>query len=146
VPNIEQLIYASAGKKAFTDRDLTELLAKARIRNAAIGITGLLLYRNGSFLQILEGEPGTTQAVFDRIGRDPRHERLLLLHRGTTEQRNFSEWRMGFANLRKTPADSGFVDFFAGETFLDLKGDSDRTLGVLRGFREGKWRRHVDGA
>jgi Sensors of blue-light using FAD len=143
---MEQFVYVSAATKPFSETDLTTLLTKARARNAEVDVSGLLLYRSGSFLQILEGEPAAVQPIYDRIGRDPRHRDIVLLSRRACEARNFSDWRMGFVHLdRLRSLPDGFVDFFGkGETFIDLKGKPDLALRFLQGFRDGKWRRGVD--
>ena len=49
-------IYASASTVSFTKDEITELLAIAQRNNGALGVTGMLLYEDGSFFQVLEGE------------------------------------------------------------------------------------------
>ena len=68
-----QLGYASAATVEFSDDDLRELLAKSRSNNMAAGITGMLLYHEGSFLQVLEGPSEAVEHLYARIRRDKRH-------------------------------------------------------------------------
>jgi hypothetical protein len=142
-----QLIYVSAETQPFTDQTLKDLLKVSRENNANKGITGLLLYRQGSFFQVLEGEEKEVNALFEKISYDPRHDRILLLKRIAIETPNFANWTMGFLNLRDSHLEEmpGFVDFFKqGLSFLDLKGDFDLVQRLLEGFRDGRWRRHVE--
>ena len=141
-----KLVYASAAAREFKPAELHELLTLARQRNAAINVTGLLLYHRQSFFQILEGEANDVMAVYARIERDQRHHRVLLLSRSETDTRNFGAWRMGFVdadrNVEKLP---GFLKFLkAKSTFLDLQGDSKAVAQLIDGFLDGRWRRSIN--
>jgi hypothetical protein len=69
-----QLCFSSQAVRPLEARELTLLLRKARAGNEAIGITGLLLYDNQTFLQILEGYPRVVENVFKKIQPDPPAE------------------------------------------------------------------------
>ncbi|MDB5810935.1 MAG: hypothetical protein JWN94_3057, partial [Betaproteobacteria bacterium] len=60
-------IYASAAKSAFSNTALAELLAKARKNNRSLEATGMLLYADGSFFQVIEGEAAMIDALFVKI-------------------------------------------------------------------------------
>lgn len=94
-----QLVYVSAAIQPFSQGDLRELLSKSRANNRPVGVTGLLLYHQQSFFQILEGPAETVTALFARIGRDQRHGRVLLLAKKHVEERSFGDWSMGFVDL-----------------------------------------------
>jgi Sensors of blue-light using FAD len=109
------LVYVSSAVKPFLQSELLDLLAKSRENNARLGITGMLLYKDGNFMQALEGEEGAVQALYARIGRDPRHRGLLTLLQGPLEERQFPEWSMGFRDLNaadvlSTPGYSEFLN------------------------------------
>ena len=143
-----QLVYASAAKNEFTTAELAELLAGARTRNTELEVSGLLLYKSRSFLQVLEGEPDRVEPLYERIGKDRRHDHILVIARRSVEERTFSGWSMGFANVNLALARKleGFSDFFAANpTFADYAGDAEKVIELLKGFRDGLWRRHVDG-
>ena len=93
---IYQIIYGSSAKQAFSSIDLVELLRKARVNNSRLGVTGMLLYHDGNFLQILEGEQADVQALLDLISRDTRHSGVLIFYRGYSAEREFGEWSMAF--------------------------------------------------
>ena len=97
-----EVIYASAEVQPFTATALAELLAKARKNNHALGVSGMLLHHNGSFLQVLEGPEPIVDALFTKIGKDPRHARMMIVKRRSISQRAFGEWSMGF--VLPTPA------------------------------------------
>ena len=141
-----QIIYASAETEPFTAANLEALLAKARIKNARLGVSGMLLYEGGSFLQVLEGEPEVTAALFRQIEADPRHGRVIKLHETTIASRQFEGWSMGFASvdaLRGSPGYSPILEHdFPISSFLGGRSVS-LAHGMLLGFREGRLRRHV---
>jgi hypothetical protein len=141
-----QLIYASAAVKPFSGNDLRKLLLKARTNNSAIGVSGLLLYNHGSFFQVLEGEAENVNPLFERIGRDPRHNQVLLLSRKDVEEPCFGDWSMGFLDLDRTAQKlPGFVRLMqANTTFLDLKGDSALVGRLVDGFHTGEWGQTVE--
>lgn len=94
-----RLIYASATLAPLLPDALAALIAAARRNNAGMGVTGLLLYHDSSVLQVLEGERAAVEALFERIGRDPRHGRIIRLWAGEVAARAFPDWRMGLARL-----------------------------------------------
>jgi hypothetical protein len=91
-----QLIYASKATRLFAEVDLRILLSSSRKRNEAEGITGILVYADGSFLQVLEGPKEAVLETFERITRDTRHKRVIRLARRDTEDRSFPGWSMAF--------------------------------------------------
>ncbi len=96
---LSKLIYASQAAHPMTDAELAALLSSARQHNASSGLSGMLLYSNQSFLQILEGELDALDELYTRITQDPRHSRLRLLSRGPIDSRKFAQWSMGFEKL-----------------------------------------------
>jgi len=138
------LIYSSAATLPFQDEDLMELLAKSRTNNAQLEITGMLLYENGSFFQVLEGAPEAVDRLFERIIQDDRHTKAVIIIREPIAKRSFGEWTMGFARLGSQDLDAivGLNDFFsAGSSFTQL--GSGRAKKLLAAFREGRWRSKV---
>ena len=117
------LVYASSAVRLFTPEELTDLLAVSRVNNARAGITGMLLYKGGNFLQVLEGDEQPVEALHAKILRDPRHKGVITLLRGPLEERAFPGWSMGFRDLaspevRSDPAFSEFLNApLSGEEF-----------------------------
>ncbi|WP_262966060.1 BLUF domain-containing protein [Methylobacter psychrophilus] len=93
------LIYSSAAAYKFSEDDLIDLLTKARQYNGNTDVTGMLLYTEGSFFQILEGEESVVDALFAKISKDKRHTKAVTIMRKTIPNRSFGEWTMGYANV-----------------------------------------------
>ncbi len=96
---IKQLVYASRQAVEFDGLRLVSLLYTARDRNAALDITGVLLYSNGLFVQCLEGPPDNVDAIYAKICQDPRHQELVVLQSIDTDERHFKSWMMGCAKV-----------------------------------------------
>ena len=92
------LIYGSIAVEPLSDQQLLSLLDSAREFNQSRGITGLLLYKEGTFLQILEGPIAELEALYARIEKDPRHRSMTMVS-GGEGPRQFPQWSMGFANI-----------------------------------------------
>lgn len=107
------LVYASSAIQPFSRPDLEDLLATSRENNARAGITGMLLYKDGNFMQVLEGDEEAVRELYDKIAADPRHKGEILLQQGFTEERQFPEWSMGFRDLHSTETHSitGYSEF-----------------------------------
>lgn len=86
------LTYKSIATSAPSESELEHLVAKARARNRSMGITGLLLFENGSFLQSLEGPPKALEKVWSSIKRDGRHDHIEVLSEHIAIARLFSDW------------------------------------------------------
>ncbi|MFO1247604.1 MAG: BLUF domain-containing protein [Alphaproteobacteria bacterium] len=92
---MRQLLYASNTERYAGQAMLDEILAVSRHNNAEAGITGMLLYLEGGFMQVLEGEDAAVTQTYTRICRDKRHwNTMVLLDRQAP--RAFGEWSMGF--------------------------------------------------
>ncbi len=141
------LIYSSAERVSFSGGDLLELLRRARLNNESLDVTGMLLYTDGSFFQILEGAPEAVDALFEKISSDPRHGQVVTIIREPIAARSFGEWTMGFADVSTSDLDEmvGVNDFFsAASCFGNL--DRGRAKKLLAAFKEGRWRSRVSGA
>jgi hypothetical protein len=110
-----QIVYTSTTTDSFSKVDLVELLKGSVQRNTRAGITGLLLYQDGAFMQALEGEETAMIMLFSKIRRDPRHHHVIPLLHEPIEQRNFPSSAMAFQDLqttelRKLPGYSEFLN------------------------------------
>ena len=90
------ILYLSAGANWFTESELNDLLATCNKNNSLAGITGLLLYADGNFIQLLEGEESAVQATYKKISLDQSHKGITQIASGPLAKRNFPEWAMGF--------------------------------------------------
>lgn len=76
--------------------ELDRLLERARVRNRYFRITGALLFNDGCFAQILEGEADDLNFVFQSIQADSRHSNVTLLQHDSIQERAFGDWAMDF--------------------------------------------------
>lgn len=134
-------IYASSASPQFHESEIPALLDAARARNASLDISGMLLYVEGSFFQILEGPEANVQATFDRIQSDPRHLRVTQIIREPIARRHFGEWTMGFsiAGLLDMGEITGENDFFTDASCF-TRLDGGRAKKLLQAFGSGRWR------
>lgn len=95
-----RLIYASRAADA-SAQAIEAILTQAREHNPATGITGVLCYGGGVFLQAIEGGRSQVSALFGHIQRDPRHQDVELLHYEEIDERRFGGWTMGQVNLSR---------------------------------------------
>jgi len=93
------LIYVSSATELLEEAQLTEILKVSRKKNLEDGITGILIYMNGSIIQLLEGEEETVNQAYNRISGDSRHTGIIKIKDGTTEDRMFPDWSMGFRSI-----------------------------------------------
>ena len=132
------LVYVSAAIRELTQDELVELLQTCRADNARTGVTGLLLYKGGNFMQLLEGPRHRVTTLFERIAHDPRHHRVYRLLLEPAETRLFAEWSMAFGNVdrldeRDREAASAFLcDEFSPAGF---GADPHKALRLLLDFK-----------
>ena len=95
--------------------DLVSLLVEAREKNERLNITGLLLYKNRSFMQLLEGSEASVREVYAKICVDPRHKWVRTLMTGPASERDFPQWFTGFENLDELDVSAmpGWTDFLS---------------------------------
>jgi hypothetical protein len=113
--NLYHLVYTSTATKPFSKAELVELLKGSVRRNIRSGITGLLLYQDGTFMQALEGEKEVLTDLFEKISHDRCHHHIIRLIQGPVEERNFPNSAMSFRDLnspelRKLPGYSEFLN------------------------------------
>src|SRR5450759_47713 len=89
-----RLIYSSEAAPGLAAAELEGMLAESRVRNRAPGITGVLLFVEGAFLQILEGEKNDVLDLMERINRDPRHRGVKVFYEQEIDERAFASWSM----------------------------------------------------
>lgn len=127
-----QLGYVSTQTRAMAPADLIDLLNVAREANRKLGVTGLLLHRQDSFFQVIEGREEVIEALFARIAGDSRHRRVELLFKQPIVQREFPDWQMGFFDFDRV--DLSLLPGFS--SFLIDDGEPRRFLQELtRGKR-----------
>jgi hypothetical protein len=112
------IVYVSIATQKITEDDLKSILQAGRAHNQLAGITGILLYRDGFFIQAIEGEEEQVDTLFARLLEDPRHTNQLIIYKEPIDKRCFSEHTMGFKDLdlQAFKGVKGFSDFMQHPT------------------------------
>ncbi len=95
-----RIMYSSEAVPGLAAPELEGMLAESRIRNKAHGISGVLVFVDGAFLQILEGEKDDVLELMARIERDPRHHDIKVFSEQEVDERAFSSWSMAYLSPR----------------------------------------------
>jgi len=139
-----QLIYVSTVSKSFQPADLDLILSAARERNPRELVSGMLLFSDNDFIQVLEGPEPAVRKIFSDISKDPRHTGVTIVISHRVSERSFEDWAMGFERLSgPSPVTEMFkIDRAAIETRMT---DANRStvLSFLKSFYRVTTRRHL---
>jgi len=133
------LIYVSSATRLLSTADLDDILAASRRNNTQLGVTGMLLYKDGNFMQALEGPEEAVLKLQRKIARDPRHKGLLVLRQVEVKERAFKEWAMGYYNLDAPAgaAPAGYSNFLRDSLLApEFVENPSIAHKLLRSFRE----------
>ena len=98
-----RLLYASRAIDTSPDA-IDAILSQSRQYNPSSGITGILCYGGGIFLQAIEGGRTAISELYGHIQRDTRHKNVELLQYEEISERRFAGWTMGAVNISKINA------------------------------------------
>ena len=135
-----KLVYSSTATRVMSDNDLLNLADQSAARNLELDITGILLYQDGTFLQVLEGPDHEVWELYKTIRQDSRHIAIQTLTTEPILSRSFPQWSMGFNNLNGVDVTKipGYVDLF-GDGTVDLEmsvhpNALDELIGYFQGI------------
>lgn len=112
-----QLIYTSKRHNC-SEIEIQKILESARINNANNSITGVLLYNETDFLQLIEGEYEDITNLYSKIKPDYRHTNCLLINFSAIDERSFAGWNMG---VNRIPNKFEFLTEFNSKDIENLK-------------------------
>jgi len=95
-PDLDSLVYVSSAVKLLSPEEIEYLLTRARDRNEEYGITGVLLYIGGNFMQYIEGLADNLEVIYKIIREDKQHTGIILVTREAIEEREFGDWSMAY--------------------------------------------------
>ncbi|MAU12592.1 MAG: hypothetical protein CL607_22415 [Anaerolineaceae bacterium] len=129
------LIYASTATHKLSRQEIIDILDKSREKNKQLGITGLLLYKDGNFMQVLEGEDKAVSDLYEAIEADPRHVGTHVMLKRPVDERTFGDWQMAFVDLDEVDTSQleGYSDFL--ETPLNQIQDGSLAYTFLNTFK-----------
>jgi hypothetical protein len=134
-----QIIYVSTASRFFNRTELLAFLKPARERNVQANITGVLLYKDGQLMEVLEGPEGAVKESFDHISRRSEHYGLMVINKAYIKQRQFTDWSMAFQdlNLPKEQKLPGYSEFLNTPlTGAELASNPSRCEKLLLLFKE----------
>jgi hypothetical protein len=106
----------------------------------------MLLFSDGNFFQVLEGEPAAVEKLYEKLHQYKRHVQVTLIVKEAIASRSFGDWSMGFSSISPEQLETveGLNDFFsAGSCFAQL--DTGRAKKLLAAFASGRWRASLMG-
>jgi hypothetical protein len=142
--SLHRLIYISSASGSFGQSELDLILDRSRANNAKHGVTGILLFHDGCFFQVLEGDKDAVQRTFAAISPDDRHTGVIVLESRTVVKRGFPQWTMGYVGAHALHPDQRqwLVDLSArvnAENPAQLSGQAGINVHIeafLSSFRE----------
>ncbi len=141
-PMVSSLTYRSVLADPPDERDMQRLLARSKVRNRDLGVTGMLLFADGQFLQCLEGPGESVARLWEAIRNDPRHREVELVDHNPAAVRLFGDWDMKFvcreqamASLRDAEDPSSPLPEALVDTMARLAVDGD-TVSIGEGLDE----------
>lgn len=99
-------LYISRARAGLHDSDIRAILEVSRVKNAALGVTGILCGGKSDFIQVLEGPEKHIIKLYGAILEDPRHSDCALLSIAPIEIRMFDHWSMGYVPNETDSANS----------------------------------------
>lgn len=128
---LHKIMYTSTAVELFSGEELDQLMYSARRKNAHFGVTGCLIYHEGSIIQYLEGPKTSLDFIYPSIADDRRHQHVQLLCNEMIESRAFRDWTMA---LRYIPQDA----LHHYQTVYDLFEDMMETKSVDKLTRQAR--------
>lgn len=134
------LIYSSMASPGIRESDLKDIIVSAERNNHDDEITGMLIYHDGTFFQMLEGSKEKVIASFEKIKQDPRHSAVIKLFEGETSKRHFPDWKMALkvVNAEEFEKIKAYETIEEGNKFLNEVNDDHIGLQMLRFFYQQK--------
>jgi hypothetical protein len=102
---LSQLVYVSNREKNCTDEEIEKILASCKKNNPQLNITGILLYSDTKFIQLVEGEYKVINDLYNKIKTDSRHDQIRLISIGPIEKKAFPSWHMGARKIAGNKVD-----------------------------------------
>jgi serine/threonine protein kinase len=139
--NIHQLLYVSRSSSDVAMAELLDILTRAQYKNMRLDVSGLLVFRDGRFMQLLEGAEQTVKDLFATIRHDPRHTNVEVLWENDRAARCMPSWVMGFSASEQGSTDISARNFYIPPDVTvqiceSMEGEAGaRFLQFLRGWQ-----------
>lgn len=136
---LSQLVYVSQRSKSCTAAEIEKILASCKKNNSSLDITGVLLYSEHRFIQLLEGEHKVINNAYDMIKKDHRHNNAMMIYLSSIEEKSFPSWQMGAKEITEDTVDFKTDitsdDKIIFDNILSGKGDDGgKVLNLIKKF------------
>jgi hypothetical protein len=132
-----RLIYVSQAVAGLEYPDFIQILQKSEFNNKQVGITGMLVFGDSMFLQVLEGSRRKVSQTYNRILLDKRHVNAELIDFSEIDHRNFTVWSMKLIELNNQPeARDIILKYSNSQTFSPISMTGKQSLNFLREITE----------
>lgn len=132
---LQRMIYASSATEHFAPEHIKQILSSAKENNEKNNISGLLLFSQQYFLQVLEGSRELVNATYELILNDRRHHKAIILDYAPITKRDFDSWSMGFIPELAFTKEICFR-YSGKDAFEPYKMSGDSALGLLLELKE----------
>lgn len=134
---MKYLVYISAAHRLMSEESLLDILNVSRKNNQKNNLTGMLLYGEGTFMQVLEGDEAILEKTYEVIKADDRHKNIIKMAEGVIEKSNFPDWSMGFKSVsaQKLKELGGFTDPKSLGRRLD-ESEASSIIGMMKTFAD----------
>jgi len=136
---LSQLVYVSNRKETCSKEEIKKILDSCKRNNPSLNITGVLLYSDDKFIQLVEGDSNEINALYERIKTDERHQNCVMIYNAPISEKTFPSWHMGSKKI-----DLGKLSFetniseadekFFNEVLLGKRQDPEKVVKTLRNF------------
>ena len=133
------IIYVSHSVGELDQGELRNILEVSHRNNHALGVTGMLAYKGGNFMQVLEGPEEAVAKTYAKISKDSRHVDVTIVSKSYVQNREFPEWEMAFVNMDDAEVKNmpGYSSFLKDELTANFFRDNPtRARVLLLAFRE----------
>lgn len=140
------ILYVSYANEKMSEEQLKTLLLQSMQNNKEFGITGMLLYIDGKFIQLIEGPKDHILRLYEKIEQDERHRKVSIILEGQTSERMFPDWQMAFKamDIEAFEALSGYKDIVGFFSQRTIDNQSHPAKIFLRLFYDKNYRDFAD--
>jgi hypothetical protein len=136
---LSQLVYVSNRKPNCSSEEIEKILASCEKNNPSLNITGVLLYSETKFIQLVEGEAKVIMDLYEKIKKDDRHSNTMMISYNAIKEKSFPSWHMGTRNISSTnvhfKTDISADDKVVFNSILNGKEENgQKVLNLLRKF------------
>ena len=123
---LSQLAYVSNRKPTCTNAEIEKILASCKKNNPPLNISGVLLYSETKFIQLVEGDSKVILDLYDKIKKDPRHSSPFMISYNPILEKSFPSWHMGTKDIS-----GGGLKFLS-----DISGDDKNVFNAILSGKE----------